>query len=151
MQERNFKTLPKWCLLWVLTISTNCNKKLQKFSFQLFLLCVLNLWQQKRNTKWSTNCSTNVYLSSTIRSAIILGYIGSPHFVSFRTYLLSVPADKQVEHTQKYTFNLEAWIMNWKINFASSIKKLASFLKFTNSENATYKILWNLHQLFDWQ
>ena len=89
-----------------------------------------------------------MYLSSTIRSAIILGYIGSPHFVSFRTYLLSVPADKQVEHTQKYTFNLEAWIMNWKINFASSIKKLTSFLKFTYSEKA---ILQNLHQLFDWQ
>ena len=35
-------------------------KKLENFTFQSCILWVLNLWQQKRNTKWSTNCSTNV-------------------------------------------------------------------------------------------
>ena len=74
--------------------------------------------------------TASVYLNSTIRSAIILGYIGSPHFVSFRTYLLSVPADKQVEYTQSTHLTLKHnEIMNWKINFSSSIiKKSATFL-----------------------
>ena len=35
-------------------------KKLLNFTLQSCLLWVLNLWQQKRNTKWSTNCSINV-------------------------------------------------------------------------------------------
>ena len=35
-------------------------KKLENFTFQSCILWVLNLWQQKRNAKWSTNSSTNV-------------------------------------------------------------------------------------------
>ena len=70
--------------------------------------------------------------NATIRLEVLCKFPGFdlPHFVSFHTYLLSVPADKQVEYTQSTHLTLKHnEIMNWKINFSSSIiKKSATFL-----------------------
>ena len=52
-------------------------KKLQNFTCQSCFLWVLNLWQQKRNTKWSTNVSnlqSEVAIWSGARPALSWGF-----------------------------------------------------------------------------
>ena len=57
LQNTNFQN-DAYCGYW--KYQQIAIKKLQNFTCQSCFLWVLNLWQQKRNTKWSTNCSTNV-------------------------------------------------------------------------------------------
>ena len=57
LQNTNFQN-DAYCGYW--QYQQIAIKKLQNFTLQSCLQWVLNLWQQKRNTKWSTHFSTNV-------------------------------------------------------------------------------------------
>ena len=67
LQNTNFQN-DAYCGYW--QYQRIAIKKLQNFTFQSCLLWVLNWWQQKRNTKWSTNCSTNVSNVSNLQSEV---------------------------------------------------------------------------------
>ena len=74
LQNTNFQNDAYWRYWQYQQIAI---KKLKNFSCQSCILWVLNLWQQKRNTKWSTNVSnlqSEVAIWSGARPALSWGF-----------------------------------------------------------------------------